>query len=363
MKNLQERNRKIIEAVIRKANEEYPGTLAMIGVYGSFMTGDIHEKSDLDLLVLINDDRGWNLGCTFIQDDLQVGHDIYCTTWEGLEQDARYEHPNISKLMDSEIVYCADEIYRKKLDMLRKQTNEILTSPFSKDDYAKAENMLREAEHFYAEAMLSEDMPVILNAAGGVVYFSENAAAMLNKQYFHYGTKRAYEELKALKNRPENLVEIIESILSADSVSQMKIQLTLLMKEMRASFLKVYETIPVHKKASTAEALNGTYEEMYSNWRNKMYLAAETGNKHLAFMSLVSQNAMFSDISGETEIGVYNVWGVYDSKNLQKTAEMYDAVIAEYLKEYKKAGAEIKRYSDIDEFVFDYHKTQRIGKD
>lgn len=47
----------------------------------------LYDKSDLDLLILINDDNGWKLGCTFIQDDLQVGHDIYCTNWEGLEYD------------------------------------------------------------------------------------------------------------------------------------------------------------------------------------------------------------------------------------------------------------------------------------
>ena len=32
-----------------------PGALAMIGVYGSMLTGDVHEKSDLDLLIVIND--------------------------------------------------------------------------------------------------------------------------------------------------------------------------------------------------------------------------------------------------------------------------------------------------------------------
>lgn len=47
------------------------------------------EKAELlYLLILINDDRGLQLGCTFIQDDLQVGHDIYCTTWERLQNDA-----------------------------------------------------------------------------------------------------------------------------------------------------------------------------------------------------------------------------------------------------------------------------------
>ena len=57
MTNLEERNQKIIDAVVKKANTVCPGALALIGIYGSFMTGDFHEKSDLDLLILINDDR------------------------------------------------------------------------------------------------------------------------------------------------------------------------------------------------------------------------------------------------------------------------------------------------------------------
>ncbi len=113
MKYLEERNQKIIDAVIKKANIVCPGALALIGINGSFMTGDFYEKSDLDLLILLNDDRGRQLECVFIQDDLQVGHDIYCTTWKRLQKDARYEHPNISKLMDVKIVYCADEKYKQ----------------------------------------------------------------------------------------------------------------------------------------------------------------------------------------------------------------------------------------------------------
>ena len=43
---LEERNRKLVDAIVRKANAECPGALALIGIYGSFMTGDFYEKSD-----------------------------------------------------------------------------------------------------------------------------------------------------------------------------------------------------------------------------------------------------------------------------------------------------------------------------
>ena len=149
MIDLETRNQKIINAVIEKADKVCPGALALIGVGGSFARGDFYEKSDLDLLIVINDDRGWQLGCTFIQDDLDVGHDIYCTSWESLQKNALYNDPNIAKLLDSKIVYCSDEKYMNRLEELKEQARQKILQPLSGEDYFKEENSLKEAEHFY----------------------------------------------------------------------------------------------------------------------------------------------------------------------------------------------------------------------
>lgn len=330
-----------------------PGSLALIGIYGSFMTGDVHEKSDLDLLIVINNDRGWQLGCAFIQDDLQVGHDIYCTTWECLQNEAKYEHPNIFKLMDAKIVYSADVKYKERLKQLRNAAKDILSAPFSEEDYAKAENQLKEAKHYYIMTMISEHKSDVLDEAGRAIYFIENAIAMLNKQYFHYGVKRTYEELNAMQNRPEKLCGRIDDIISADSAASVQKHLTTLMKETLAVFHNVKKTFAIQKKTVIGDVLIGTYEEMYSNFRNKMYTAAETGNRHLAFMSLVSAGAMFSEIESEVNIDRYDVWKGYDPQDLRKAAKAYDYILNEYLTEYKKAGIQVKHYSDIEAFVLD----------
>ncbi len=352
MKSLDVRNQKIIEAVIEKADRVCPKSLAMIGIYGSFATGDFHEKSDLDLLVLINDDNGWQLGCTFIQDDLEIGHDIYCTTWEDLEELSLYNSPHISKLMDSQIVYCADEKYADKLKSLRKKTKNILLSPLSEEDFVKAVNMMKEAEHFYLSAVISEEMTDIRVQTGYTVYYIENAIAMLNKKYFRFGSKRIYEELELMENKPDKLCEMIESVLQADSAERIKESLTILMQKIMHIFKKMKATFAAEKKNVTPNSIGGTYEEMFSNWRNKMYFAAK---ENLAFMSMVSFNAMISDICEKTDIGEYNVFKGYDPKNLEKTAAAFDDLINEYLqKEYRKANLQAERYKDIDSFVRQY---------
>ena len=72
-KALFEKNTRIIEAVIARAAEVCPKSLDLIAVTGSFASGDFHEKSDLDLLIVISDDAGYALSHCFILDD--VGYD------------------------------------------------------------------------------------------------------------------------------------------------------------------------------------------------------------------------------------------------------------------------------------------------
>ena len=359
MNSLETRNRKIIDAVIRKEQAVCPGSVALIGIYGSFQTGDIHPLSDLDLLILINDDRGWQLGKAFIQEDLGVGHDIYCTGWESLRRDAEYEHPHISRLMDSQIVYCADEKYRAELESLREQVRKKLAEPFGEEDYRNAEKELKEARCCYADAMIAEELNEVRRSAGGAIYFAENAVALLNKTYFRKGVIRRYEELDAMERKPDNFCGMIENVLAAAAVKDLKEQLTLLMKRLASCFSQAERQLPREKKPAGADTLSGTYEEMYSNWHGKMVQAAERGSRHLAFMSLESLNEMLNDIAGEVDIGMYDVLSAYDPGDLRKTAVGFDRLLRQYLQEYEKAGLHPAQYADVDKFISAYLKSDR----
>ena len=213
---------------------------------------------------------------------------------------------------------------------------------------------MKEAEHFYLSAVISEEMTDIWKQAGYTVYYIENAIAMLNKKYFRFGTKHAYEELELMENKPDMLCGMIENVLSSDTAGQVKESLTILVRETMRIFRKMKTTVLSEKKAVTADSINGTYEEMFSNWRNKMYLASNENNRHLALMSLVSLSAMISDISEGTDIDDYNALKCYNPQNLRNTAAAFDDLLNDYLKEYQKAGLRAERYKDIDSFVQHY---------
>ena len=355
---LEERNNRIIDAVIAKAERVCPGSLAMIGIYGSFMTGDIHEKSDLDLLILVNDDARFQLSSGFIQDDLGVGHDIYCTTWQNLEESIQYDYPQISKLMDSEIVWCADETYRERLNSLRKSVREQLESPSYANALARAEEHLRQAEHNFAESLTASSLSAARVCAAHMIWHIQGTLAALNRTYFRLGTRRAYEELSAMEKRPEPLCDLIGAVVSADTEECLHNALIHLLRETTTTVKtasREFHTVP--KQPVTPETIGGTYEEMFSNWRNKMYFAAETGDRYLAFMSMSAMSGMLSSLCAAYDTaGSYDAMAGYDPDDLWKTAEFFDRTMDAYLAEYKKAGLDVKRYADIDEFVENYLK-------
>lgn len=148
-------NKTILDAVIKKANALFPDSLALIGVYGSAATGDEYEKSDLDLMILINDENGLVLADGFILDDIDVGYDIYCTSWDMLEGDAQCKDADLSKLFDSKIVYCKDNSALRRLDEIKKKAAELLASD---KRYDLAGNAYCEAKKMFAEAYLSESL-------------------------------------------------------------------------------------------------------------------------------------------------------------------------------------------------------------
>ncbi len=255
--------------------------------------------------------------------------------------------------MDSKIVYCSDEKYRTELESLQNRVREKLNQPFSNDDFEKAESSLKEAQSFFARAVTSTALPECRKYSGATVIVLENSLAMLNKTYFKKSSKRIYEELSEMKKRPSDLTNLIEAVISANEIEDIKSSLCTLMGKCTATFDEAKKSLECEKQKA-ADVLPGAYEEMFSNWRNKMHLAASTGNRHLAYTSLVNFTGMAEELYGMTDIALYNGMQAYNPDDLNETAQKFDSLLDSFLEEYKKAGIKPKRYPDIDAFANDY---------
>lgn len=340
-------NKAIIDAVIKKADALCPNSLALIGVYGSVATGDEHEKSDLDLMILINDENGWVLAEGFILDDVDVGYDIYCTNWDMLERDAQCNYAHLSKLFDSMIVYCKDQSALKKLDEMKRKAAELLASD---KRYEKADNAYCEAKKMFAEVYLTESLSKVRSCAGAAIEFIEDAVMLYNGQYFRKGTKRTFDELSQLK-LPFDLETIIIDIIRAETVEKIRERL----KELLV-LTKEYLQVPKKKESPSAANLWGTYEEMYSNWKNKMSEAKDRDDVYSSFMNLLSLQYMFHEIAEGIAVDDFEIMDKFNPKNLEENAGVFDKALSNYLAEYEKVGICPKHFGNVEEFVEDYYK-------
>ena len=206
-------NQKIINAIIQKAEKVCTNSLALIGIYGSVATGDEYEKSDLDLLILIEDDNGWKLGTGFILDDSKIGYDIYCTTLEGLKYDAECHHARISKLMNSEFVYIKNQELYQEVLKLREQAQLFLES---EERYNRVNELIEKAKVSFANSYLHEEIGQVRLDACLVVDNLLSACMIYYGTYFKRGIKKTFDELGKLPLKQDFLENINKVSMSKD---------------------------------------------------------------------------------------------------------------------------------------------------
>ena len=287
---------------------------------------------------------GWKLGTAFILDDSKVGYDLYCTNWEVLKYDAECHHAQLSKLMDSKIVYVKNQDAYEKLCKLREETKLFLAS---EERFQRVNDLLDKAKIYFANANLHEELGQVRMDAFGVIHYLTNAVMLFHGKYFERGIKRMLEELASL---PINklFVDDIKGIVTSKDVSELR-NLSKNILLYSEKYLKREK-----EKSEPSDKLIGTYEEIYSNWRNKIDEAAEYNNVFAAFMNMCNLQCMFDEISAEFAIGIYNIMKEYNPDCLEDNVRLFDECLKKYGEVYKTAGIEIKHFSDVDEFVEEY---------
>lgn len=347
---LEERNERIINAIIKKAKTICPESIAFIGIYGSFYSGDIHEKSDLDLCIVINDDDGWKISKCFILED--VAFDIYCTSWSSLEYMSEYKDPYIAKLLDLNIVYVNDEKYLDRYKKLREKALDKLNGEFSSEDNEKAEGFVNDALKEYANVMIGSEYSECRYKAAEMLYYIEQAIYMYNKKYILRGVKRIPEELAMMKKLPIEFNELYNKLVKVESCEEIKNIATKLMKSVK-EFSKDMKLKVTEKKAIEADNIKGSYEEIYSNWKNKMYYAAEKNDTYLSLMTAASCQSFYDDMYNEYDIEKVDIMKNLNT-NLKEAAVVFDKAMEKYKRNYNKVGLTVNKYKDLDEFEENY---------
>lgn len=359
---LYDRNNKIIEIVLNQIKKECPNSVDMIGIGGSFCSGDIYENSDLDLVIIEHDNKAGLLCKCFILGN--VGFDIYTQGWNRFEETAKYNHPYVTKLFDLDIIYTRDESVKERYEKLR----EIAKKNMNDNDNISIQvsNHFIELLKIYRVLATSEDKGESYKCLAKILKEVEFIIYMINKTYVKKGTKRVPEEIANMNILPDNFMEIYNKVPTVTTMEEIKdisssliAKIKQLLEEHNITYnIEDIVTSPKQqqKEKISSDVLTGTYEEIYSNYKNKMYHATKTNNRYLSFVTMAACQEFYDDMSSVYDIPYIDLIGHYNPSNLLANQIAFDNALLRWKQLYDTFDKKIVQFDTLEDLNNLYKK-------
>ena len=99
----------------------------------------------------------------------------------------------------------------------------------------------------------------------------------------------------------------------------------------------------------TVDSIRGTYEEVYSNWKNKMYHAIDINSNYLSFRTMASCQEFYDEMAELFDIPRIELLVKYNSNDLKANAMAFDFAMAEWKKLYDEVGLEVQYYQNLED--------------
>jgi len=201
--------------------------------------------------------------------------------------------------------------------------------------------------------VLSEESGRVKYESAKLINSIEMIMYLINKSYVSLGSRHIPEEIERMRELPIGFPGHYRRLIEADTLRSIKESATSLLRCTGEKIEEIKYRVKGKKKLDS-QALTGSYEEIYSNWRNKMELAAKTDNKYLSLMTAASCQRFYDEMREEYEGVSIDLMKHFDINDLQRSARTFDEAMEEYRLLYDENRVQVKKYQTIEEFEEDY---------
>ena len=353
-------NNTILNKILDKVKNEYSDSIDLIGIGGSFCSGLYHEKSDLDLLIIANKDVD-DLSKCYIAEG--IGQDIYYKHWDNLEKMSQYDNMFVTKLKDLNIVYYRDETVLQRYKELQDRLNENMNN--EEKNKQTIDNYYSSIINKKKRILSTDNLNELYILIGSMMNDIENLIYINNKEYSFGGTKNILCEIYYMPNKPDNFINEYKKILDLTNIDDIKawatsitnLLSTYLNKNEDDVQIKDEEVEQVEKKDITKNDLIGTYEELYSNYYNKLVYATRINNKFLSFRTMIDAQGFFDEFTGVFNLPEFSVLDKYNPNDLNANVDAFTLLLNKWKALYDEFRISVEEYDSIDELYNDtYNK-------
>lgn len=348
-----DRNKKILKEVMSKIDRTCPNAIDMVAIGGSFASNEYYEKSDLDIVIIRNNEEAKEISTSFIMDD--IGYDIYTSSWDDLKNISKYENPYVSKLKQLDIIYTKNDEVKEKYKELQADLNDNMHN----DELIKSNisKLFSKILSNYNDIMNCENISNAYKILGNFMYNLENIFYLLNGKYIEHGVKGIPVEISKMDNIPRDIVskyyrlpdatginEIIEKMFEIEK----SLETFLKGKDINVDYEKEDEII-VDKEELKREDLKGSFEKLYSNYYNKLKHAYEINDKYLSFRTMINAQRFYDEYSSKYNLEEIDLIGNYNPNNLKSNHGSFVSTLLNWKKLCDLYSNRIKIISNITE--------------
>ena len=360
----------VAEALVSHAVKTHGDMIGIIAYYGSYATGTARDSSDLDLFYVPDDIKSTlGLYCSFILD--HRAFEFWPISWQRLERIASaLEHWPVSAglISNSRTLYSRSEEDLNRFKALKLTIKELQTPEKKPEMVKKALSSFTTVLNSLGKLRLEAKkghFPGLRWAGWEVITSSVECLALVNQTYFNKGWGSNQEEVLSLKDKPENLAELIETISTSKDVETVLTTSEELAYETREILLRAQRKVG---KGETVRTVFKDYFPGIFEYVNKVISSVEE-NKPVAANYAAAKiqfecNSFLSRALTGVDHGDFNLYSEYydlyrENKfpNLMELAapEEYSRLVeyANKLDEvsrayFKKANVELNMVDDME---------------
>lgn len=354
-KKATEKNNEIIEHIMNEIENKCKDSIDLIGICENAET----ESNDLELVIVVNNEEATRMNKSFIIGD--DGFDISTQSWGDFEEMARYNDPNVANLINLKILYKNGDSAMERYMTLQQKLSENMRN--------NALVMLSIREQFknvlnaYREILATKNISVAYRKVADMIRGVEHILYMANKSYIKKGIKRIPEEIAQMEILPDGFMNKYLEIVKCTTLEEIRAKagefidcIEKFLDEKRKDYAKKKddeeEVKPKEDKEEIrVDDLTGTYEEIYSNWRNKVHYAAQIENVYLSFMAMAYCQEFYDEMFARYDIPEIDLIGNYNPNDLAANAYQFDKALNEWGKLYDKFNKKIEKLSSIEELI------------
>lgn len=336
---------KIAELFIEKIRRDYPDDISLVVVMGSYVYNDTHDRSDLDLYFVPKTERGYNLGFTFILNE--IGFDLWPISWERLEKIAAHGERITSIVTEGKVLYYSSLEDLKRLDELK-------TKALDTNDKAvftmKSEEVFSKNYQLIYRIQEAESLSQVRRYGIQFINNIGHALALLNGTTIKRGRGKLKKELLFNQLVPENFSPLYDTLFFSSDTETIKHDLLELMKNTEK--LINTELQKYRDKGPANDVLYGFFEELISSY-NKIEHAYDLNDPFTCLFAGCEIQNEIDDILQYADLEKPDFPDIamsYDPEQLQKIVQAAQAHKKQFTDFLKENDVSIRRFENLEAY-------------